>query len=240
MTPGRAKISTSLWDDEDTLCYQIDVGGICVTRRQDNDMVNGTKLLNVTGMSRGKRDGILKNEKGRVVVKLGAMHLKGVWVTFSRAKHLATHFNILDQLYPLFADDPAIYFLPESLSQSYFNYIECEAFFPRNGYHIEDNKSGMKRDDHKTRPMNNSSEMMNVSMIHNQMPIDYSPVFQVMDNSYHSDCSLTYQSSPHSLYQQDLSPSIPVAPTMIPFQTPMYNYKQLPTTPQYEHLYGNV
>lgn len=45
----------------------------------DNDMINGTKLLNVAGMSRGKRDGILKNEKGRVVVKVGAMHLKGVW-----------------------------------------------------------------------------------------------------------------------------------------------------------------
>ena len=45
----------------------------------DNDMVNGTKLLNVTGISRGKRDGILKNERGRVVVKVGAMHLKGVW-----------------------------------------------------------------------------------------------------------------------------------------------------------------
>lgn len=42
-------------------------------------MINGTKLLNVTGMSRGKRDGILKNEKSRVVVKVGSMHLKGVW-----------------------------------------------------------------------------------------------------------------------------------------------------------------
>lgn len=42
-------------------------------------MINGTKLLNVTGMSRGKRDGILKNEKVRVVVKVGPMHLKGVW-----------------------------------------------------------------------------------------------------------------------------------------------------------------
>jgi protein SOK2 len=42
-------------------------------------MVNGTKLLNVTGMSRGKRDGILKNEHARVVVKVGPMHLKGVW-----------------------------------------------------------------------------------------------------------------------------------------------------------------
>lgn len=45
----------------------------------DNDMINGTKLLNVAGISRGKRDGILKNEKTRVVVKVGAMHLKGVW-----------------------------------------------------------------------------------------------------------------------------------------------------------------
>jgi protein SOK2 len=42
-------------------------------------MINGTKLLNAAGMSRGKRDGILKNERGRMVVKIGAMHLKGVW-----------------------------------------------------------------------------------------------------------------------------------------------------------------
>lgn len=48
----------------------------------DNDMINGTKLLNVAGMSRGKRDGILKNERGRIVVKVGAMHLKGVWYNF--------------------------------------------------------------------------------------------------------------------------------------------------------------
>lgn len=48
-------------------------------------MVNGTKLLNVVGMSRGKRDGILKNEKGRVVVKVGAMHLKGVWYDITAA-----------------------------------------------------------------------------------------------------------------------------------------------------------
>lgn len=75
----------------------MDANGYCVARRQgrevvyishtcliskskiDNDMINGTKLLNVAGMSRGKRDGILKNEKGRVVIKVGAMHLKGVW-----------------------------------------------------------------------------------------------------------------------------------------------------------------
>ena len=93
---ARPKLTTTLWEDEATVCYQVDANGICVARRQgeivieakkdwwidvvlDNDMINGTKLLNVVGMSRGKRDGILKNEKGRVVVKVGAMHLKGVW-----------------------------------------------------------------------------------------------------------------------------------------------------------------
>lgn len=108
--PTRPRLTTSIWEDQNTICYQVDARGICVARRQgnfsrketknfdsgwsscwvggdsnlpflpsDNDMVNGTKLLNVAGISRGKRDGILKNEKGRVVVKVGAMHLKGVW-----------------------------------------------------------------------------------------------------------------------------------------------------------------
>lgn len=45
----------------------------------DNSMINGTKLLNVAGMTRGRRDGILKSEKIRHVVKIGPMHLKGVW-----------------------------------------------------------------------------------------------------------------------------------------------------------------
>jgi len=44
-----------------------------------NHMINGTKLLNVAGMTRGRRDGILKSEKVRHVVKIGPMHLKGVW-----------------------------------------------------------------------------------------------------------------------------------------------------------------
>lgn len=73
-------------------------------------MINGTKLLNVTGMSRGKRDGILKNEKSRAVVKVGPMHLKGVWIPFSRAKELANQFKITELLYPLLLDDPTIYF----------------------------------------------------------------------------------------------------------------------------------
>ncbi|KAI8389254.1 hypothetical protein BD560DRAFT_381035 [Blakeslea trispora] len=108
---ARPKLTTTLWEDEATICYQVDANGICVARRRDNDMINGTKLLNVAGMSRGKRDGILKNEKGRVVVKVGAMHLKGVWITFTRAKLLAAQYKIQDILYPLFVDNPNI-FLP--------------------------------------------------------------------------------------------------------------------------------
>ncbi|KAI7898317.1 uncharacterized protein BX663DRAFT_525408 [Cokeromyces recurvatus] len=107
--PPRPKMIANLWEDEGTLCYQVDAKGICVARRQDNDMINGTKLLNVVGMSRGKRDGILKNEKGRVVVKVGAMHLKGVWIPFTRAKELATKFKILDYLFPLFVEEPSYY-----------------------------------------------------------------------------------------------------------------------------------
>ncbi|KAG2231379.1 hypothetical protein INT48_007504, partial [Thamnidium elegans] len=112
---ARPKLTTTLWEDEGTICYQVDANGICVARRQDNDMINGTKLLNVAGMSRGKRDGILKNEKGRVVVKVGAMHLKGVWITFARAKLLAAQYKIQEILYPLFVDDPSVFLYATAL-----------------------------------------------------------------------------------------------------------------------------
>ncbi|KAJ2806870.1 hypothetical protein H4S07_003706 [Coemansia furcata] len=72
-------------------------------------MINGTKLLNVVGMSRGKRDGILKNEKGRRVVKVGPMHLKGVWIPFDRARFLAEQFKVVDVLFPIFQPDPNSY-----------------------------------------------------------------------------------------------------------------------------------
>ncbi|KAK0530535.1 hypothetical protein OC834_003275 [Tilletia horrida] len=99
---NRHRVTTTLWEDEGTLCFQVDAKGVCVARRNDNNMINGTKLLNVCGMTRGKRDGILKNEKERIVVKVGAMHLKGVWISFERAKALAEQNEILEILYPLF------------------------------------------------------------------------------------------------------------------------------------------
>lgn len=104
--PGiRPRVTTTMWEDEKTLCYQVDANNVAVVRRADNNMINGTKLLNVANMTRGRRDGILKLEKVRHVVKIGSMHLKGVWIPFERALAMAQREGIIDLLYPLFVRD---------------------------------------------------------------------------------------------------------------------------------------
>lgn len=101
--PGmKPRVTATLWEDEGSLCFQVEARGICVARREDNHMINGTKLLNVAGMTRGRRDGILKSEKVRHVVKIGPMHLKGVWIPFERALDFANKEKITEMLYPLF------------------------------------------------------------------------------------------------------------------------------------------
>lgn len=101
--PGmKPRVTATLWEDEGSLCFQVEARGICVARREDNHMINGTKLLNVAGMTRGRRDGILKSEKIRHVVKIGPMHLKGVWIPFDRALDFANKEKITELLYPLF------------------------------------------------------------------------------------------------------------------------------------------
>ncbi|KAH6878489.1 hypothetical protein BKA58DRAFT_96699 [Alternaria rosae] len=104
--PGTSReFTTVLWEDEGCLCHQVEAAGVVVARREDNHMINGTKLLNVAGMTRGRRDGLLKSEKSRHVVKIGPMHLKGVWITFERALELANQEHITDRLHPLFVRD---------------------------------------------------------------------------------------------------------------------------------------
>ncbi|KAI9776960.1 MAG: hypothetical protein M1816_004995 [Peltula sp. TS41687] len=98
----KPRVTATLWEDEGSLCFQVEAKGICVARREDNHMINGTKLLNVAGMTRGRRDGILKSEKMRHVVKIGPMHLKGVWIPFERALDFANREKITHLLYPLF------------------------------------------------------------------------------------------------------------------------------------------
>ncbi len=102
---NRPKVTTTLWEDENTLCYQVEVRGIFVSRRMDTNFINGTKLLNLAGMTRGKRDGVLKFVPVKQVIKIGPMDLKGVWIPFQNAVEFAKHENIYDDLYPLFAED---------------------------------------------------------------------------------------------------------------------------------------
>lgn len=98
----KPRVTATLWEDEGCLCFQVEAKGVCVARRDDNHMINGTKLLNVAGMTRGRRDGILKSEKVRHVVKIGPMHLKGVWIPYERALDFANKEKITPHLYPLF------------------------------------------------------------------------------------------------------------------------------------------
>lgn len=98
-------VATTMWEDEKTECYQVEANNVTVVRRADNNMINGTKLLNVAHMTRGRRDGILKLEKIRHVVKIGSMNLKGVWIPYDRALELAEKEDIVDVLYPLFVRD---------------------------------------------------------------------------------------------------------------------------------------
>ena len=42
--------------------YVLHTKGSTVYRRTDNDYVNATKLMNLANLTRGRRDGVLKNE----------------------------------------------------------------------------------------------------------------------------------------------------------------------------------
>ncbi|KAK6454534.1 basic helix-loop-helix transcription factor [Scheffersomyces xylosifermentans] len=106
----KPKIATTYWEDENTICYQVHGGKHLVSRREDNNYINGTKLLNVVNMTRGKRDGILKTEKTRTVVKVGSMPLKGVWIPFDRAYEIARNEGVDELLYPLFVKDLKTYY----------------------------------------------------------------------------------------------------------------------------------
>lgn len=105
----KAKIIKILWEDENTMCSVAEAKGILVPRREDNHMINGTKLLNVASLTRENRDGILKSEKLKHVVKIGPMLLKGVWVPLERALELANTWGIVALLTPLFDLDPSPY-----------------------------------------------------------------------------------------------------------------------------------
>ncbi|GAA5932873.1 hypothetical protein JCM1841_004621 [Sporobolomyces salmonicolor] len=106
-------VSSTLWEAEMTVVMAVLVEGHVVARRADNDWINCTKLLNMVGMTRGKRDMYLKNEPQRVVFRRGALHLKGVWLPLPSALRLAQEYSLLSRLYPLFEPNLKLFlFLP--------------------------------------------------------------------------------------------------------------------------------
>ncbi|CEP08617.1 hypothetical protein [Parasitella parasitica] len=236
-TAQSPRITTSLWDDEETVCYQVDVRGICVARRQDNDMVNGTKLLNVTGMSRGKRDGILKNEKGRVVVKVGAMHLKGVWVTFARAKALAIQYNIVDQLHPLFVDDPASHFYSKQVAHNYYIpnhpiYLQSQdSFHQQHQQHQLQQNTRSSSSAYSIYSNNNSSSSLEFPVFHSaSSSLSNYPHYQPQQHQHHLHSESQVRQSQEFHYNLLAAPSVP---SMIPaqqHQMPLYEYTTSTTT----------
>lgn len=121
--PGiKAHVTAALWEDEGVLIFQVQCRGVIVARREDNHMINGTKLLNVAGMIRGRRDGILKSEKMRHVVKIGPKQFKGVWIPFERALDFANKEKITELLYPLFVHNiGAFLYRPNNAGHPYLN-----------------------------------------------------------------------------------------------------------------------
>lgn len=155
--PDKPRIATTFWEDEKTICYQVEAQGILVSRREDTNYVNGTKLLNVAGMTRGKRDGILKTEKTKTVVKVGAMNLKGVWIPFDRASEIARNEGIDGLLYPLFVKD-------------------LKSF-----YH---EKGSMLRHDSYLKSLN-SENLSNITLSDVSLPTIQSAIIPSSNNNYH-------------------------------------------------------
>lgn len=69
----------TIWEDEGTLVSSVEWAGVAVPRREDNNMVSGTRLLNAAGRSRVTRDAVLAAGKTKHVVETGPTRFMGVW-----------------------------------------------------------------------------------------------------------------------------------------------------------------
>jgi len=125
--PGTSSnFTTALWKDEGCLCYQVETRGVSVARRDDNRMINGTKLLTLAGMTAARKGVLLRREKTKHVVKLGPTQFNGVWIPFERALELANAEKVVDLLYPLFEHDIES-FVNQTLDQKLTPHVDSQA-----------------------------------------------------------------------------------------------------------------
>lgn len=105
-SPGKGVVIDKIyWREEMTFCYQLMKGFKKISRRADTNFINGTKLMSACDITRGRRDGILRAEKIRYIVRDGPMDLQGVWIPFERARRLAIICGFYNTVESLFAYD---------------------------------------------------------------------------------------------------------------------------------------
>lgn len=173
----KPKVATTYWEEKRTTCYQVELRGVMVSRREDNNQINGTKLLNTTGMSRGKRDGILKNEKQRngEVVKSGSMNLKGIWIPFERAQELARNEGVDRLLFPLFVKDLKSFYAKKG------EQLRCDA----SDGEAEDDRENMVH----SLPLSSPSDHTNGSAGDSSDPSTYADTYGLLQDNYFSDAN---------------------------------------------------
>ncbi|KNE67481.1 hypothetical protein AMAG_11942 [Allomyces macrogynus ATCC 38327] len=120
-------LTSFIWEEQNSRVFQLETDRLSICRRADNHFVNGTKLLNVTDMTRGKRDSLLKSEKDRDVIKTGPMRLKGVWIPLHRAIDLANQFGIANLAFPLLEPDPWPYVVGPHVASTYASVADALA-----------------------------------------------------------------------------------------------------------------
>lgn len=120
------KVTLLKWEDEGTVCLQVEVGGNVVARRADTNFINGTSLLSIVGIPYVQRDQILRFENVKKVVRVGPRHLKGTWIPFQRARGLAKRERITKKLYPLLNEDISSLIMQELAAISSHSVLELE------------------------------------------------------------------------------------------------------------------
>lgn len=102
--PGSSPyVRATLWEEEGTVLFHVDVDGTMIYRREDNHMINASRLLDATNLSQEEKNEILDAEKLKhVVMEAPVDDLVGTWISFDRALDLANKQGITQNLYPLF------------------------------------------------------------------------------------------------------------------------------------------
>jgi enhanced filamentous growth protein 1 len=133
--PGRSggtpRVTATLWQQQGTLIFSVELNGVSVTRREDNDMVNGYQLLRAAAAASvddrsampdpETKDTAERHEKLTQEISTflepndtrhdvfgddmaPGEHLKGVWIPLRKALELANEKGITEKLFPLFVN----------------------------------------------------------------------------------------------------------------------------------------